>query len=343
MIQLQITLEQVLNFLQDENLSNPIKIKNENSDTNWKIFINDPFISDDKFRLGISPKYFKNENKYRIIFNGFKSSALLGDDYHGDLFKFVKLVKNFNSRDYAKEWFFNKYVLRGSGLLKSKDEIIEENKIEKHEVEWDDKYEKISFTKKRHQPYIEYLLKRKITKTKIENSKIFIDRELKRIVFPVYEYGNLIFYSKRSIVPHKYRWIKSEGDEVFPIWNLDNINGEEVWLFEGIFDAMCVENGVCLFGVSFGEQIRDKILNKKFSKIVVVMDNDEAGWSAKARIAKELFELGYNVYIYNYKGIHTTYKDFNEMRINNINFDFENRIFKYDLKTEVLMKLGKVK
>jgi len=139
------------------------------------------------------------------------------------------------------------------------------------------------------------------------------------------------------------RWIKSEGLETFPIWNLENVNGEELWLFEGIFDAMCVENGVCLFGVGFGEEIQEKIDNKKFTKIVVVMDNDIAGFNAKYKIAKILFEKGYDVYIYNYKGISETYKDFNEMKICNIPYEFHNRVIPYNFKTEVLIKMGKIK
>jgi len=137
-------------------------------------------------------------------------------------------------------------------------------------------------------------------------------------------------------------WIKSELDGIQPIWNLENISDEEIWLFEGIFDAIHIINGVATLGVAFGD-IKDKLLKRNFKKYIIVMDNDIAGRKAKLRIAKELKDEGKNVYIYNYKGINEEYKDFGEMAINDIPFELEKRVIPFDFKTETMIKLGKIK
>ena len=85
------------------------------------------------------------------------------------------------------------------------------------------------------------------------------------------------------------------------------------------------------------------MLARNFNKYIIVLDNDIAGRSNKYKIAQDLFDAGKNVFIYNYKGISDAYKDFGELAINKIPFDFNNRIVHYDLKTKTLIKLGKVK
>ena len=338
---IRVQLENVLEFLQDENLANPIKISNEHSE-NWKIFINDPFIDDDKMRLSIGPRKYEDDDGEitRIVFNGFKSSAVMGDDYHGDLFSFVKLVKNFNTRDRARRHFLNTYVLKGQGILKKqfKDEdVIQKKKID---VYWPD-YERLDINKSRHKRYIKFLKSRGVDTNTIKKLKIFIDTFQQRLVFPVYENNELIFYTKRSIEDHKYTWLKAKGDEVYPIWNMENVCGEEIWIFEGIFDAIHIENGVAIVGVAYRESIK-KMVNRNYSKYVVVMDNDKAGLRAKLIIAKILRDkYKKKVYIYNYKGIES--KDFGEMKENNINFEFDKRILEFNMKTEILLKLGKIK
>lgn len=337
-IKLKVQKDNVLDFLCDEDLSSSIKVKERGDE--WTIYINDPFVSDTKKRFGISNKVF--EDGERIIFNGWKSTAQLGDDYHGDFFKFIKLYKQFDNYFDAKNWFYQNYVFNNS--LRS---VIPKTRIKKVEKEveelyWDDKFEKLSFKKKTHKPYIKYLTKRAVSMERIKSTKIFIDKKTSRLIFPIYKNDELIFYTKRSIVPHFLPWIKASKDNVFPLWNYENISSEEIWLFEGIFDAIQVNNGVAILGVAHEEIVKD-LLARNFNKYIIVLDNDIAGRSNKYKIAQDLFDAGKNVFIYNYKGISDAYKDFGELAINKIPFDFDNRIVHYDLKTKTLIKLGKVK
>jgi hypothetical protein len=339
MINIKINKENVLEFLQDEGLTSSFKIK-ENPPF-WTIYINDPFVDDNKQRMGISYKYFEEDGQERVIFNGWKSTALLGDDYHGDFYKFVKLYKNFSSFQEAKLWFNKKYIFR-KPLKEVIKKEVEKKEVVKSELYWDEKFERLSLKKKTHKPFIEYLFKRKISVEKINETKIFIDKKSKRLIFPVYENEDLIFYTKRSIVPHFLPWIKATKEGSFPIWNLDNIDEDIVYLFEGIFDAINIKNGVAILGVAH-EEVAKKIASKNFLKYVIVLDNDEAGRKAKIHLA-EILSNDYNkdVYIYNYKGINEQYKDFSEMMINNIDLEMDTRVIPYDFKTKTLIKMGKV-
>jgi len=219
---------------------------------------------------------------------------------------------------------------------------VEKKEVVKSELYWDEKFERLSLKKKTHKPFIEYLFKRKISVEKINETKIFIDKKSKRLIFPVYENEDLIFYTKRSIVPHFLPWIKATKEGSFPIWNLDNIDEDIVYLFEGIFDAINIKNGVAILGVAH-EEVAKKIASKNFLKYVIVLDNDEAGRKAKIHLA-EILSNDYNkdVYIYNYKGINEQYKDFSEMMINNIDLEMDTRVIPYDFKTKTLIKMGKV-
>ena len=153
----------------------------------------------------------------------------------------------------------------------------------------------------------------------------------------------MVFYNGRAISYNILRWIKSEVEEVYPIWNLDKVNSETLYLFEGIFDAMMLENGVATFGTFLNDKMIEKIKQKNFSKIVVVLDNDGTGRRNKIKMAEKLLEEQLNVFVYDYKGIHETYKDFNEMKINNIPFELDKRVLLFDFKTSAMIKLGKIK
>jgi len=132
----------------------------------------------------------------------------------------------------------------------------------------------------------------------------------------------------------------SKGEDVFPVWNLENVLGTTVSVFEGIGDAIYLSNGVALFGVGSEEHFK-KILRRCFTKIILIFDNDTAGKRAKIQWAKWLSDNGHNaVYIYDYSGI--TVKDFGKMAENGIDFEINQRIFPWTYKTEMMVKMGRI-
>lgn len=335
------TYAAVLDFLIDESIFINPKIK-RNSETDYSIAINEIFISDSKRRLAIST--VKNpEGKTLVVFNGFKSSALMGDDYHGSFYKFVKLIKGFHSTRAAKFYFFHNYLVKYISLndISYEDDTPDEQ-VEIKPVSFPNNYEKLSFKKLEHQPYVNYLIERNVNIKNISHIKLYVDKITKRLVFPVYnEDSELIFYTGRSIVPHILRWLKADVENVYPLWNFENVNGEIIFIFEGIFDAIHFRNGIALLGAYWNDTIRDAIISKKFNKIVVFLDNDDAGYLMKTKIAESLVGEGLDsVYIYNYKGIKE--KDFSDMRQNGIDIE-TSRILKYNYETKLKMRMGLVK
>ena len=333
------TPEQVIQFLEDEGLASPIKTENLDK-LNWQISINEPWESDTKRRCGIAQ--VRIDDKWVVVFNSFKASAIMGDDYKGSFWKFVKLVKDFESNQDAKSWFIKNYVLKGN----IKNFLIQDRTSHKvspsPSLDIPDYFIKFKFQDEFKQ-YVEYLEKRKITKNIIKKYKIFINNNHERIVFPVYENSELIFYTARAIndddpIP----WLKSKGHNIHPIWNLENVNGDTINIFEGIFDAILVPNSIALLGASnITEPYIEKILYKNYLRINLIFDNDTAGHIAKYKLAYRLQSEGHkNIWVYNFKGIKQ--KDFNQMKMENIDFDFNNRLVPWSLKTEVLIKTGAI-
>lgn len=335
-----ITIENIIDFLDDEGIGNPRKTKIYD-ELDWKIMINEPWENDTKMRCGIISK---NENgKQKIFFNSFKAVAIISDEYKGDFYKFVKIIKNFSSIKEAKFYFLKKYVLKNN--INELKNIITDTTFSYSDKEYDieNKTTSINFPEhfrkinKKDIKYIKYLLKRGLSIQDIKKHKIFIDEKQERIIFPTYYNGILEFWSGRSIKDNiVLPWLHSESFkniEVLPIWNLDNVNGNTISLFEGIFDAIQVYNGVALIGAKWNKILRDKILNKKYVRINIIMDNDIAGKKIKLKIAQDLIKYHNNVYIYNYKGI--SEKDFGTMKEKNIDFELEKRLIHYTFKTHI--------
>ncbi len=342
-----IPLESIIEFLTDEGISPRV---GSTDPEKYHMSFNDPFVDDSKHRCGIARIFVESTGEYETVFNGFKSSALLGDDFHGSFYKFVKLLKNFNTIHDAIEYFDNKYIypnfsaqdLLHWNVLSNNNDIDEKLKqyvvLNQEGVYFPNSFERLDITKREHWKYTKYFINRKIAIKTIKNNVIFVDNYTSRLVFPVYENNKLVFYTKRSINPHdEFKWIKLKNSKkVFPIWNLDNAK-LEVIIFEGIFDAIHFNNGVALFGSFWNESLRAKILSKHFFKIIVAMDNDKPGRAAKLKIAEDLSHYHENVYVYNYKGI--TYKDFGEIIEHDGKFE-ENRVIKWDYAAKVKFKMG---
>lgn len=341
---LKITMESIINFLEDEGLG-PIRIKKKDT-YDFELAINEPGIwgtNDHKMRCGIGVRDMEHEDgsiTKEVLFHAFKAFAKLGQEYSGHWYKFVKNIKNLDTVQEAKNFFIENYLLHAAQIDFDTDKQIIQ-KPTKSKVIFKEHFEKLDVRK--HTQYVQYLTSRGIKEDTIKKNKIFIDDVEKRIVFPVYESGNLVFYTGRDITGvSPLRWKKSEGGKgVHPIWNLDTIESNIVLVFEGIFDAINYHNGIALLGIGSEKQFK-KILGKGFSKIVLVFDNDEAGRKAKIDWAKWLQKRNYErVFIYDYSGI--SEKDFSSMFEKGIDPNIRERVFHWDYKTEVKFQLGQIR
>jgi len=336
-----IPFEAIIDFLTDEGLGN-LRIRNSDP-TAYEIALNDPFVNDDKYRFSIS--CVQTSHGLQTIFNGFKSGALLGEDYHGHFYKFVKLLKNVHTVYDAKQYFNTKYLYKYitkenlEAFLNSNaaTSITTENA---DEVYFPNRF--VRFNYREHLDFTRYLFDRKVPKQTIKTIKLFVDLENNYLVFPVYDDNKLIFYTQRYILKENIPnnpWKKAYGKNIFPIWNLENVTGGSIKIFEGIFDALLFDDGVAIFGTQFNDKMCDKIIKLQYNKIIVCMDNDKYGKAAKIRIAEKLAQHHNNVYIYNYKGIKE--KDFSEIYENGLMFQ-EDRVIKFDFKTKLKLKTGDV-
>lgn len=330
---MQLPINSVLKFLNDEGLDHPIKI-DKDDDYDYQIQINEPFVSDTRLRCGItgSVTFAKLDGKKHTAFKCFKSVGNYGGEYQGSFFKFVKLVKNFSGVKEAKFYFLKNYL--NIETLFNPPSSFEKKKEEKNiNLELPSNSE--IFNKEKHEEYYRYLLNRGLSDDKIAKIKIFIQRDERRIIFPIYEYGNLVFYAKRAIDKNPMPWSNIKAQNVYPIYNFDNV-GYTVEIFEGIFDSLKRKNGIALLGLGNMSQMQ-KILQQNFYKIILVMDNDIYGHKAKLSWAKYLTRKGHdNVYIFDYSGIDK--KDFGELE-NFTEKEFLQRVYYYnDLKTKMRFK-----
>ena len=134
-----------------------------------------------------------------------------------------------------------------------------------------------------------------------------------RIIVPSYDENfNLNFFVSRSIFEEdtlKYKnpkWSKDViGFDCFIDWD------EPVTLVEGVFDAITARyNSVPLFGKIIQPKLRERILLRKPTKIIVALDND--AYSDAIKISSSLLSDGINVSI-----VQMQSKDINEMGFNN--------------------------
>ena len=328
----------VLDFLYDENLAGSIKVFD--TENNFQIKINDPFVDDNKQRLGIALKYF-DDGKYEVVFQGFKSVGTRGDEYHGSFWKFIRLYKELENNKTAKRWFTRKYLLKELSTLEfetSIDENDSEEDITSHQLELPEGSEPLD--PERHIDATNYLTQRLIN---YQALNIFVLQSEKRIIFPIFENKELVYYVGRSYNPRTVLpWKNAEVKEHASIWNLENVNGDVVAVFEAIFDAATLPYGIALLSSNnIGKAYYEKILAKNYSKIILIFDNDVPGCNAKYKLADTLSRYMNEVYIYDYTGISA--KDMNQMVVEHIPIELNERIYKWNLQTKIKVKMGILK
>jgi 5S rRNA maturation endonuclease (ribonuclease M5) len=311
-----ITRDIIEKYLLDKGID--YKAKEERGE----FYICSPFTGDSKFKCGI------NWKKTPPVFNCFKTGT------KGNFITFVKILEGMETSREAIIFLFKNYMTKEEMVNFSNSffaDDIKKEKVEepKEKLAFSEDYKKINID---DNSYYNYLIGRNFTDEIIKKSNIFYSPLEKRVVFPVYENGELIFFAKRAIDKHPLRWINSISHGVDPIWNLENV-GETVYLFEGIFDAVRMwPNGVSIFGKNLSDGQLNKIIKKKFHKIVVVLDNDSYGRESQEKIAERLAERHKNVWINLWR--EDDKKDLSDMK------NIELNLIKFDLKGKLLKKLN---
>ena len=143
----------------------------------------------------------------------------------------------------------------------------------------------------RRQAY-NYLKSRGITDEIIEKFGIgFCDKgsHTGRIIIPSYDVkGDLNYYVGRSWDPHsraKYRNPEAEKDQIIFWENLIDWN-KDIYLVEGAFDGMFLDNPVVMLGKHMSELMFDKIYNNAKGNVIICLDGD--AWENAVKLYHEL-------------------------------------------------------
>ena len=137
-----------------------------------------------------------------------------------------------------------------------------------------------------------YLKSRGITDEIIERFGIgFCDKgsHMGRIIIPSYNSkGELNYYVGRSWDPHsraKYRNPEAEKDQIIFWENLIDWN-KDIYLVEGAFDGMFLDNPVVMLGKHMSELLFETIYNKAKGNVIICLDGD--AWNNAVRLYHEL-------------------------------------------------------
>lgn len=143
----------------------------------------------------------------------------------------------------------------------------------------------------RRQAY-NYLKSRGITDEIIEKFDIgFCDRgsHIGRIIIPSYnKKGDLNYYVGRSWDPkskNKYRNPEAEKDQIIFWENLIDWN-KDIYLVEGAFDGMFLDNPVVMLGKHMSELLFETIYNNAKGNVIICLDGD--AWENAVKLYHEL-------------------------------------------------------
>lgn len=335
----EITIDDVKHFLASEGIFNNVKSQGVD-----KFSINSPFADDKKSRLSFS--YIKHDKKIPdgVYFNDFKARGVIDDDlYKGSFYKFVKLLKEYKTIEEAQFYYLSNYFVgnMSEALRPPKPKIEEPERKKIWKISLPENSAPLN--KSKHPTYWQYLRDRGVEDSIIEKHRLYVNLTSKRIIFPIYEGDDLVFYIGRSIIkyiPKEFRWKKVSASEMQPIWNLNNVDSPDCWIFESPLDGIHFHNGVATMTAFINDAMVDKIVSKGFNKIIVCMQNpynDNTANVQRMKVAEKFAAKHQNVFLYDWRGIEE--KDFGEMKMAKKPIDLE-RIIRYDFQAKVAHKLG---
>lgn len=272
--------------------------------TSEEIRVNSPFVDDRKFHMYVNPQ--------KGVVNDFKSG------YGGSFIKFASEYLNMGTRA-AISHLIKNYSGRGSFRDFSITEYLEKT----NEFELPEGLNWFAETKQgiiRNQAY-NYLKRRKVSEEVINEFGYIYNQgsEYNKTIFiPFYEDGELVYFITRDFTNKndlRYNFPHGVNSKNY-VYNIDKIENE-VFIFEGVFDAIALDKqvGTAILSADLGKRQAIKILNKAPKKIIFVPDNDETG---KETLEKNIFlllkykppSLAFEIFIYEIKN----YKDFSKLK-----------------------------
>lgn len=134
-----------------------------------------------------------------------------------------------------------------------------------------------------------YMFKRHLTDELIEKFEVGFDPKTDCLTFPVYVNGTCLFVAKRSV--KSKRFIMPKDLHPKPIYGLDYITEEDVYVCESILNALIVwkygKQAVALLGTGSNEQI-EMLNNSGIRHFILALDGDESGRNGTKRLINGL-------------------------------------------------------
>lgn len=261
-----------IQFFEDFNIPIP---GGKNTTPGW-INIQCPFCTDTSNHLGFNIK----EN----YFNCWKCINDNGTGYHSIYDVIKKLVPNENINYILKTYNFKTEITEKINKKKNKNIEI---KLPGGKLK---SYHNNYLLDRGFNPnYLE-------TKYKLVGTNHLGDYKY-RIIAPIYFQGKLVSYQGRDITGQSEQRYKacSKDKEIIHhkhiLYNLDNCKKDFVVVTEGITDVWRLgDNSCCTFGKGYRKE--QLLLLRKFKRVFVFFDPDEAGIRASRKLCNELDSIG---------------------------------------------------
>jgi DNA primase len=162
-----------------------------------------------------------------------------------------------------------------------------------------------------NQRAIEYFNKRNINKSSIEKFKLGYSENQDMVIVPVHNHeGFCVGFVARSIEGKEFKNTPGLPKSKL-LFNLNRVkNASRVYVVESSFDAIRLDQVGLPAVATLGANVSSKqigLLQKYFSDIMIIADNDEAGGNMKDKIVER---LGSQVTVIN---IDKKYKDIGDM------------------------------
>ena len=145
-----------------------------------------------------------------------------------------------------------------------------------------------------------YMYKRGLTDEIIEEFDIGYDKKTDSITFPVKDInGRCLFVARRTIKYKRFYLPKNLEKPIYGLYEVNNISVaasddliDEVWVCEGLFDCLRLwcnyHYAVAGFGCLFSDYQIRQLESLPTRKLVLALDNDEAGRQATERLKSKI-------------------------------------------------------